>query len=165
MPITLDTYTDYDSVRIALGMSTAEFTQAAWNAEFQLTRLIADIDSVDHRIDQKYLDLIEDDPEDYTPEEDRFVRAVRIFSTYAVATGNLTQSSMSGLKRIEDGKAKAERFDNAAESLFLKISSEYDRWRNNLIVAFEALGYIVNRRDDRLWFVAVSPTSDPVTGT
>lgn len=160
----LTDYTTYAEVRAVMGVSDIELPDSQLELPLYLTKLQADLDSIDDRINGLYENLLEGDEDALDPGEMKFIRAVQVFAPYAVGRGASSFVSMSGLKRIEDGKAKAERFANSFGDMLQGIVSEYYKWRAHLVEMFTALGYEVAPLPPRVWTSVVTPAYNPVTG-
>lgn len=160
MPLT--DYTTYEAVRTVSGLSSVELSDAQLAQDIFLTMLQADLGAISVQLDPLYLSLLGPDP--LTPEESHFVKAVKVFSPYAVARSAMSSSGMSGLKKIEDGKARAERFSDALSQGQNGVQAQYAKWRQHLVDAFEGLGYVATTSATRVWMQGVTPIYNPVTG-
>lgn len=155
-------YTSYDEVRAALGVSDEELEDVTLALPMYEDRLMADLEDIGADLHALYLATkLVVGP---TAEQTRFLRSARLFATYALAkvlTGTLP---MFGLKSMEDGKARGERFADPYRETVRTINSDYDKWRARLQQAYSALGQPSSGVTSRPYLAVVSPGSDPITG-
>lgn len=156
-------YTDYDSIRAALGVSDEELEDDTLGLQLYEDHLKADLEDISYDLDPLHATL--EGTATLTAPQERFMMASRLFATYSTAKSLTVTLPMFGPKAIEDGKARMERFTDPYKATIIAINSEYERWRNRLKAAFETLGETSTSNTPRPYLLVVSPASDPVTGT
>lgn len=160
-------FTTYGDIRASLGVSSDDITDATLSLSLYESSLVAEIDDVDAGIADAYADLKDSDITTLERVEQRFVQAVRLFATYAVAKQLTAALPMFGPKEHTDGKASVTRFSNDPyKETVKKIEEQYGTFRQRLEASFKALSSSTAAAAPLRTYMTVSvPTSDPVTGT
>ena len=158
----LTTYTTYDDIRAALGVSTDELEDETLGLQLYEDALTADFDDISLELMTTFATVsAELNP---TSNQTRFLKYARLFATYSVARTLLTSLPMFAPRSVEDGKARMERSDNPHRDTVKAVSGEYSKWRDRLEAAFLLLGQTTTVRTSRSYLSVVSPGADPVTG-
>lgn len=158
----LTAYTTYHDIRAALGVSEEELDDGTLSLQLYEDHLLADLDEISINMRAVFSTVLQADPQ--SDLQKRFLSYVRLFATYSVAKTLTTTLPMFGPKSIEDGKARMQRFDSPYKDTIAAVGREYDKWKNRLQQAFQALGESGTTRTTRTYLSVVSPGSDPVTG-
>lgn len=162
-------FTTYDDIRAALGVSPDEIEDSTLSLavyEFNLKSELEDLDSS--------LSLISDfatvsdlDAGARSALQDRFYRAVYLFSTYAVAKHLTSSLPLFSPKEITDGKASLVRYaQNPYEKTISDVVALYDKYRTRAIEAYAAFQSTTATPTTRRIFLARAARGvDPVTGS
>jgi hypothetical protein len=156
-------YTSYEDIRAALGVTDEELDDDTLGLQLYEDHLKADLEDVSYDVDTVHAGL--EGASTLTATEERFMRASRLFATYSVAKALTNTLPMFGQKSVEDGKAKVERFTDPYRATVLAVNSEFERWRSKLKATYEAIGQVATTTSSRVYAMAVTPSSDPITGT
>ena len=159
------TYTTYDDIRAALGVSSDEIEDATLSLSLYELNLISELEDVD-------VDLVSDYAtvaalSSRTAVQDRFLQATRLFATYVVAYQATTSLPLFSPKDISDGKATVSRYaDSPYKEVIKRVEQLYGKYKARLEAAVAA-----NNAESapsitsRPYFSVSVPDSDPVTGT
>lgn len=159
----ITTFTSYDDIRAALGVSDEELGDETLALQLYEDTLLADLEDISLDLPDTYATVsAEATP---TAVQSRFLREVRSFSTYAVARQLLPGLPMFGVKSVEDGKARMERFAEAYRATTKTVNDEYDKCKNRLTQALASVSISGTVSVSRSYMSVVSPVSDPITGT
>lgn len=156
-------FTTTDDIRGALGVSDEELEDDTIMLQLYDDSLRADFDEISFDL-VDYHTTLSSQPL-LSSAEERFMRYMRLFSTYSVARTLTNTLPMFGPKSVEDGKARMERFQDPYRDTIKAVNAEYDRWRRLLQDAFQALGQIGATRVVRPYVLGVTPATNPITGT
>jgi hypothetical protein len=163
--VALLTYTTYDDIRAALGVSSDEIEDATLSLSLYELNLTAELEDVDLLLESEYATVAA--LSSRTTVQDRFLQAARLFATYAVAYQATTSLPLFSPKDISDGKATVSRYaDSPYKEVNKKVEQLYGKYRAKLEAAFAAstAGSAPSITARPYLSVAV-PDSDPVTGT
>jgi hypothetical protein len=168
------TYTTYEDVRAALGVSDDELEDVTLALTTYYDNLVSEFEDISYDLQTTLDEMLErvepvpppDPPEPlYSTVEIRFMRNARLFSTYATAKNLCGSLPMFGQKSITDGKAKLDRFNDPYAETCKDINAAYDKWRAKLVASFNEIGQSANTSTVRIYFGVMTPVSDPVVGT
>lgn len=160
--MSLVNYTDYDSIRAALGVSSDEIGDDILSLPLYEDYLASDLEDVHIDLDSKHtLTAAIAVPSD---EEKRFLRYSRLFATYSVARALTSTLPMFSPKSIEDGKAKMDRYNDPYKATITAVLGEFERWKSSLLTAYLALGASATASVTRSYMSTATPGSDPITG-
>ena len=158
----LTTYTTYDDVRAALGVSTDDLEDATLALAIYDDALTQELEDVALTLQETFTAMsVNPSP---TAQETRFLTACRLFSTYAVAKMLTSALPLFAAKDITDGKAATGRFDNPYKDVVKSINERYATQRTRLVNALAAVGTASATGTARVYMAVASPSSDPVTG-
>lgn len=160
----LTDYATYEDIRAALGVTPEELEDATLALALYADNLQVELEDVDLSIPSTYVTVrAEVSP---TEAQERFLQSCRLFSIYAVAKHLTDSVSLFAPKDVTDGKAAIARVTNPHKLVIENINKQYGRFRVRLDETFAALSstsatsvVAVN------YFSAVTPASDPVTGS
>lgn len=157
-------YTTYDDIRAALGVSSDEIEDATLSLTLYELNLIAEFEDINVVIESEYATVAA--KASRTDAEERFLRATRLFSTYAVAYQATTSLPLFSPKDISDGKATVSRYaDSPYKAVIAKITELYGKYRTRLEQSFaDYSAGAAPVLSPRPFFSVSSPSYDPVTG-
>lgn len=156
-------FTSYGDVRAALGVSDDELSDATLSLGLYEDALSADMDDVSPDLESTFAALsVIAEP---SAAQKRVLTHTRLFATYSVARQMLTSLPLFAPKSVEDGKARVERQADPLRDTIKSVNAEYNKYRNSLTQALEALGTTATVTTARTYMSAVAPASDPITGT
>lgn len=158
----LDSYTSYESIRAVLGLNTRELPDTLLAVEIydlMLEASFAEI-SVSLTTDYDTADILG------TAESLAFVRAMRIFSTHAVALQCAKALPLFSMKAVTDGKAGMYRDGNSPyKPTMAEIENSYKQTRRALQEAYAIyLGSPLAEQVPVTLAGVSSLATDPVTG-
>lgn len=166
--MSLDQYTSYDDIRAALGVSEEEIEDRTISLPLYEYNLTEELYKVHSSLSTQYLSVKGDvDPSALTEDQKRFLRAVYMFSTYAVAKHLTTSLPLFSPKDMSDGKSSFSRYaQNPYAPTIKMVAAEYDKWREAASSALAALLPSVTATSTpySTGFAVASAASDPVTG-
>lgn len=159
------TYTTYDDIRAALGVSSDEIEDATLSLSLYELNLTSEFEDIDLTLEETYATVAA--LSSRTAVQDRFLQATRLFSTYAVAYQAATSLPLFSPKDISDGKATVSRYaDSPYKEVIKRLEQLYGRYKARLEAAFsDATAGDAPSIVSRPYFNVAVPDSDPVTGT
>ena len=166
MPLT--SYTSYDEVRAALGVTDEELEDVTLALPLYEDVLEVELEDINIGLASQFAVVVAKDPLTLTALESKFLQSVRLFSTYAVAKHLTTSLPLFSPEEITDSKASLKR--SGSETPYARVTDsvvqQYNRFRKRLA---EAYGAVVSSASatytPKRYFAVVSPSSDPLTGT
>lgn len=164
--MSLSTFTSYAEVRASLGVSVDEISDETIALPLYEDGLLTAFDEIDEDIPEDFATVMDIPEGTRTKPQKRFLRAVRLFSTYAVARHLTIALPLFSPKDISDGKATLSRYAASPyQSTIDGVNAAFSDHRNQLVEAIAALGsqptVTVVRRS---YMVSVGLAEDPVTG-
>lgn len=159
-------FTTYQDIRVALGVSTEEIEDAEIEIDTNRTVLAEAFDGLDAGMLAAVQDLPEDE-ENRTSLQLKFGRLARMFATYTVANQLLNSVEMFSFLKVADGRASAERAQEAFATLRTNIQAMLARVSAKLLEAYAALNptAAVVTPEPLSFATAVGVAVDPVTNT
>lgn len=159
------TYTTYDDIRAALGVSSDEIEDATLSLALYELNLISEFEDIDLTLESTYATVSA--LSSRTEVQERFLQATRLFSTYAVAYQATTSLPLFSPKDISDGKAVVSRYaDSPYKEVIKKVEQLYGKYKSRLEAALAANNAgSAPSITPRPYFSVAVPDSDPVTGT
>jgi hypothetical protein len=163
--VALLTYTTYDDIRAALGVSSDEIEDATLSLSLYELNLTSEFEDINLSLESDYATVAA--LSSRTAVQDRFLQATRLFATYAVAYQATTSLPLFSPKDISDGKATVSRYaDSPYKEVIKKVEQLYGKYRSKLEAALAANNAESAPSIALRTYMAVSiPDSDPVTGT
>lgn len=159
----ITTYTTYDDVRAALGVSSDDLEDATLALGIYSSYLTMELEEVKIDLPSTYATIKAlVSPTDV---QSRFLQATALFATFAVAKQLCTTLPLFAAKQETDSKASGTRFDNAYKDTIVSVGKEYSRVRNRLIQCLDAVSSSTTNKVTRTFFSTISPSSDPIAGT
>lgn len=154
-------YTTYDDIRAALGVSSDELEDATLGLHLYEDALLADLEDVALAVPPTYIVVKAlASPDQH---QERFLQCARVFAVYSVAKQLTISLSLFSPVKVGDGKAEMGRVSDPHRETVRMVNQEFDKWRNRLIKAFEAMGSAASSNTPRVYFGIISPDFDPVT--
>lgn len=158
----LTDFTSYDDVRAAIGVSDEEISDETLGLPVYEQALLVEFDDIDLNLRSTFQVTVSKDTP--TEAEKRFIRACKLFSTYAVAQQLAASLPMFAPKSLGDGKASMSRFaDSPYRDTVRKICTLFDKYKVHLSDALLKLNsgsFVATPRN----LVAISGLdTDPVT--
>ena len=161
----ITSYTSYDDIRAALGVSSDEIDDATLSLQVYEFNLIAELEDISLDLPGDYATVAAANNRD--EDSERLYQSVQMFSTYAVALQLTSSLPLFSPKDITDGKAGFSRYsDSPYKEVVKDVKRMYERFKGRVTSVYADF----NSSDapiavPRVLMVAVSPASDPVTGT
>jgi len=164
--VALADYTSYDEVRVVLGISSDELTDAQLDLDIVGQSLLMELLSISAALPAGYATVLAIAEAARTAAETNLYVAVKVFAPYAAARPLLPGLPLLAPKDITDGKAGVTRFSSQpyAETI-RQVNAGFDRARAVLVQAFGAYSSSSVVATARPYMSVVAPASDPVTGT
>lgn len=155
-------FTSYDDIRAALGVSIEEVSDETLALPVYEQALLVEFDDIELDLASTLISNI--DIENPSDAQRRFIRAGRLFATYAVAQQLTASLPMFAPKSIGDGKANMSRFaDSPYRDTVRKINSLYDKYKVHLNDALKKLSSGSFTATPRTLFAVSGLDTDPVT--
>ena len=158
----LTAYTSYADVRAALGVSQKDLSDETLGLPYYEDSLVEGLDSVHSSLIPAFDESTATDPQ--TPAQSRLTRSFRVLATLITARAAIPALRMAAPQQVTDGKAAFTRFNDPLAELSRALDEKYNQAR---VRAEEALAQLTTSNSStvpRVWFSAVTPGSDPVTG-
>lgn len=161
----LTSYTTYDDIRSALGVSSDELEDATLGLESWESHLLFELEDVNATLPAAYAGVVAIPTASRTAAQAKFYRATRLFATLAVANALTAALPMFGPKDISDGKATVSRFaDSPYRATVTKIKEQYGIAHSRLKQALAEMSSTAAIIVLRPYMGISSPTTDPVVG-
>lgn len=159
------TYTTYDDIRAALGVSSDEIEDATLSLALYELNLTSEFEDIDLSLESTYATVSA--LTSRTDVQERFLQATRLFSTYAVAYQATTSLPLFSPKDITDGKAAFSRYaDSPYKEVIKRVEQMHGKYKSRLEQALAANNAVSAPSIAYRPYLSVGvPTSDPVTGT
>jgi len=163
--MSITTYTTYDEVRAALGVSTDEIEDATLELGVYGMGLDMDLMEVNAGVPAAFATVRSIATPDRTPVQQALFQTVKLFATYAVAKQLASGLAMFAPKDISDGKATVSRFaDSPYRDTVSHIGQQYGLNRDRLKLAYATLTGGASDATSQSMLRISSPLLDPVTG-
>jgi hypothetical protein len=159
----ITTYTTYDDVRAALGVSSDDLEDSTLALAIYDNYLTMELEEVNINLPATFITTADIDTP--TAAQSRFLNAASMFATFALAKQLTTTLPLFAAKQETDSKASGTRFDNAYKDTIVSVGKEYSRVRNYLIQSLDTLNSSTTAKTPRTFFGVISPSSDPIAGT
>lgn len=156
-------FTDYDSVRALLGVSSKELSDTTLQVPVFNQRLAAEINALSADLLADYATAAAAG----TTAAANFVSALRLFAAFAMARFCLASLPLFSPKSITDGKAGFARYpDSPYKAVQQRIDGEYLLYRDQLLTAYAGYGGAVTPLTSTAatLMVVSSLGTDPITG-
>lgn len=161
----LTDYTSYAEVRSVLGVEDDELTDGILSLDLYASGLLTELEEVDTGLPTDFATVAAIDPaSNRTAAQRRFYDATRNFATYGVAFQLSTSLPMFGPKEISDSKSLVSRFtDSPYKETNRMVKEKYDQWKARLEKAYSEFKSADTTPTRRLYLVASTLSTDPVT--
>ena len=160
MPVLTD-FASYDEIRAVLGVSDEELEDATLALPMYAKLLQMDFSDTADTLEAQYLAIKAQTT--WTPEEQKLLDVVSVFSAYAISKHLLTAMPLFAPKRITDGRAETDRVTDPFEAVRLGVNSMYPILKGRVLAALQALGTPITATTARVYFAAVGLATNPVT--
>lgn len=160
----LTSYTTYAEVRAALGVSEEEISDETLELQLYETLLLEDLLELNAGILPAWEAL--PDPDSRSADQNRFAALMQLYCTYSVAYRLTDNVELFGFLKMSDGRASAERTQQAFANLRTNIAAMRSRVGSKLQAALVVLvpGTVLPLVSDLALVSAVGIATDPVTG-
>lgn len=156
-------YTTYDDVRAALGVSVDDLEDSTLALDLYADMLDVEFEEVSATFAATYQSVkAVDDPSEA---QAKFLKASRLFATYAVAKHCCGSLPLFAAKQVTDSKVAVQRFDSPYKDAVKAVLDQYGRMRNRLAAAMTTLSVSSQTKTAKTYFAVVSPDVDPITGS
>lgn len=159
-------YTSYDEVRAALGVSVDELDDTQLDLPLYVNGLEIDLEDIHVNLPTTYQTVLTQSIQ--SEDEQRFLKAAKMFATYAVARQLSNTLPLFSPEQITDGKAAVKRFqqDSPFKAVTEAVGREYARAKIRLEQLFAIVGTGASTTmTAKTYFAVSSPSSDPILGT
>lgn len=160
MPALTD-FTTYDDIRAVLGIAPEELEDETLALPRYLKELQFLIGDIEPTLEATYTTLVGQTTR--TPQEQKVVDVLQVFSAYAVAKNLLTSLPLFSPQRVQDGRAEQQRFNDPFQDLRDGVDSSYLSMLARLKTAIEAIGLSPAGTVTRSYFSTSTIATDPVT--
>lgn len=162
MPNQLSDYTSNDEIRAVLGVSDDELADTTLDLPLYLLQLEMQIEGVAVGLIAEYFDSKA--AVTPTPLQQRLVTVVQVFSAYATAKTLLSSLPLFAPRRITDGRAEVERFNDPFAMVREGVESYLDSLEDMLEALAIELGLILPPVKTVRSYAGISPlATNPVT--
>lgn len=164
---TLLSYTTYDDIRAALGVSSDELEDTTLSLAVYQFGLSADVRAVSLTLASDVATVRAKAVETRTEQESVLLEAMTLFATYSVAKQLLGALPLFAPKEMTDGKAGQARFAlDPYKATIKSVNEDYGRYRAALVTAYADYKSSSTDEVPLIPLLRVStPSSDPVLGT
>ena len=161
MPTALTQFTSYDEIRAVLGVSDEELEDTTLALSMYPRLLEMDLGDISSGLVDQYLAIYALAIK--TPEEQKLLDVVSVFSAYAISKHLLTSMPLFAPKRITDGRAETDRVTDPFEGVREGVNSTYQTLRARVLIALGNLGTPVTAATQRTYFAVAGLAINPVT--
>ncbi len=163
MSFQITEFTSYADVRAARGVSEDDLEDETLELDLYADMLEVEFEDVSATFLTTYAAAQATDTP--TEAQARFLKATRLFSTYAIAKHCCGSLPLFAAKQVTDSKASVQRFDNPIRDVVKSINDQYGALRVRLSNAMDALVAPSLVTIAKVYLAVASPSSDPITGT
>ena len=156
-------FTSYADVRAALGVSEDDLEDTTLGLNLYADMLEVEFEDVSATFMATYETA--KGASSPTEAQARFLKATRLFATYAIAKHLTASLPLFAAKDVTDSKATVTRFDSPYRDTVKSVLDQYGRMRNRLATALAALAAPTTLSVAKTYFSVVSPATDPITGS
>ena len=162
----LTDYTSFDEVRSALGVDSDELQDTTLSLPRFETELGIALELVSVTLQSDFILISAIDVGTRTALEKSVYDRTRLFSAFSVASSCLSGLPLFTMKGESDNKADYTRFSgNLHEQVSENVMGALDSYRAALLRAYQTYKDGGQTVVSRPYFIAVSPTYDPVIGS
>ena len=161
MPTTLTQFTSYDEIRAVLGVSDEELEDNTLALGMYSTLLEMDLGDISSGLVDQYLAIYALAIK--TPEEQKLLDVVSVFSAYAISKHLLTSLPLFAPKRITDGRAETDRITDPFEGVREGVNSMYPVLKERIKAILAILGTPTTASTARTFFSVAGLAINPVT--
>ena len=159
--MTLTDFTSYADIRAVLGVAPEEIEDTTLALPIYFKELQFLLGDIEPTLEATYGTLLGQPSR--TPQEQKVVDVLQVFSAYAVAKNLLTSLPLFSPQRVQDGRAEHQRFNDPFEDLRDGVDSSYLSLLARLKAALEAINLSPAASTTRAYFATSALTTDPVT--
>ena len=163
MSFQITEFTSYADVRAALGVSEDDLEDTTLGLNLYADMLEVEFEDVSATFMATYETA--KGASSPTEAQARFLKATRLFATYAIAKHLTASLPLFAAKDVTDSKATVTRFDSPYRDTVKSVLDQYGRMRNRLATALAALAAPTTLSVAKTYFSVVSPATDPITGS
>ena len=156
-------YTTYSGIRAALGVSSDDLEDDVLALDLYADALEVEFDDVSVNFDALWQAARSATAP--TTVQSKFLTAVRLFASYAVAKQATVSLPIFAAKQVSDSKTTLQRFDNPYKDTIKGVNDQYGKMRNRLLATVAALNASTTTTVAKTYFAVVSPSVDPITGS
>lgn len=163
MSFQITEFTSYADVRAALGVSEDDLEDTTLGLNLYADMLEVEFEDVSATFMATYETA--KGASSPTEAQARFLKATRLFATYAIAKHCCGSLPLFAAKDVTDSKASITRFDSPYRDTVKSVLDQYGRVRTRLATAMAALAAPTTLSVAKTYFSVVSPATDPITGS
>lgn len=158
-------YTDAKQIRGVLGVDVTDYSDEDVLLKVYEQGLEEDLADVNVDLADQFVVVVALVEADRSKAQQRFVGRAQQFATYSIARQVAVGLPMKAPKSLGDGQATASRFsDGPYKDVIKGLGQSFDRSRERLLDAYEAMTASTRIQTVRTLFSVASPTEDPITG-
>lgn len=158
-------FTTFDDIRAVLGVSVDEIEDATLSLAVYEYNLMVELEEIDESLASDFATAAQKSKATRTANEEKFVQATALFSTYAVARQLTAALPLFSPKEISDGKASMTRYaQNPYLDTIKAVEKGYERYRARLVTVYGTLNSTEVSSTPLPYMSVASPSIDPVTG-
>lgn len=158
----LTAYTSYADVRAALGVTPKDLSDETLGLPYYEDSLVEGLDSVHSSLITAFDEATAAAPQ--SPAQSRLIRSFRVLATLIAARAAIPALRMAAPQQVTDGKAALTRFNDPLSDLTRALDDKYNQAKVRAEEALALLTVASTPSVPRVWFSAVTPSADPVTG-
>ena len=161
----LTAFTSYADIRAALGVGIAEISDAVISLPLYENGLGAELDKLSLALETDFVSTTA--LASKTSDQTRFLRAVQLFATYAVARQLTGSLPLFSAKEIHDGKASMIRYSaNPYEATVTAVKDGFESYKALALAAYAAVNQAAASASStqRPYLSVVRASYDPITG-
>jgi len=159
--MTLTDFTSYADIRAVLGVAPEEIEDTTLALPLYYKELQFLLGDIEPTLEATYGTLLSQPS--CTPQEQKVVDVLQVFSAYAVAKSLLTSLPLFSPQRVQDGRAEQQRFNDPFQDLRDGVDSSYLSLLARLKSALEGIGLSPTAAVTRSYFTTSTLATDPVT--
>ena len=158
----ITSYTTYDDVRAALGVSAQDLQDSTLGLTLYDDALAMELAAISSGVEALF--TVTNNSVSPTDAEKQFLRATRTFATYAVARELVPAMRMFAVQQVTDSKASMSRFSDPLATVSKDIEKKYQLAKDALNAALVSVNGAGSSGYQRVDLFVSSPSFDPVTG-
>lgn len=158
------TYTSYEDVRAALGVSDEELDDGTLSLQLYANNLLLEMRTASVTLKSKIDEVSAIDEASRTDEQSTFMTAAHLFSTYAVAKHLCSTLPLFAPQEVGDGKASIARFSNPYKEVLKAVPNLFGTYKDMVLEALADLSVSSTTKSTPTFLAVAGLAVDRVTG-